>query len=265
MSRELNWKRDSARLQKAGTYARLSAGRGLQMDDKITAQVAELRSHGLPPKAIARRLGLRPAEVSALLREQAVHISVTADPSVLTPLKACYLSPGWSTGLGLEGESQSLSVHDPGSAGSEGLFSALWARAHRYDKLNVYGCLVDTYCLGVKGALGPKVMTEDEFRLFVPRYFGSYEAPPVQVSLDLVKRLVLGAVEYAASLGLSPHPDFAAVRLSLGEWSEPSRIRFGKAGRPVYVQGPHDDVYRIVQTLRSHLGDGGFDYVMAAG
>ncbi len=235
------------------------------MNDKIAAQVAELRSHGLPPKSIARRLGLRPAEVSALIREQAVHISVTADPAVLPPLRACYLSPGWSTGLGLEGESQALSVHDPGSAGPQGLLSALWARAHRYDKVNVCGCLVDTYCLGVKDALGPKVMTEDEFRLFVPRYFGAYEAPPVEVPLDLLKSLVLGAVEFAASLGLSPHPGFAAVRPSLGEWSGPSLIRFGKAGRPIYVQGPHDDAYRIVQTLRSHLGDDGFDYVMAAG
>lgn len=145
------------------------------MDDKIAAQVAELHSHGLPPKAIARRLGLRPAEVSALIREQAVHISVTADPAVRPPLRACYLSPRWRTGLGLEGESQALSVHDPGSAGSQGLRSALWARAHRHDKLNICGCLVDIYCLGVKDTLGPKVMAEDEFRLFVPRYFGAYE------------------------------------------------------------------------------------------
>lgn len=237
------------------------------MDAKITARVAELRSHGLPPKAIARQLGLRPAEVSTLIREQAAQVESTADPAVLPPLKACYLSPGWSTGLGLADEALALTLgaQDPGSTGSDGLVCALWARAHRYGKLTVYGCLVDTYCLGVKNAVGPKAMADEEFRDFTSRYFRSYDAPPVQVPLELLQSLVLGAVEYAASMGLSPHPDFAAVRPSLGAWSGPRPIRFGREGRPVYVQGPDDDAYRIVQTLRRHLGDGGFEYVMVAG
>jgi len=232
-------------------------------DTKITALVAELRSQGLPPKAIARRLGLRPAEVSALVREHAAQLAGSADPALLPPLKACYLSPGWSLGLGLLGEAEAWRAYDPGFGGSEGLVSALWARVHRFDKLTVCGCLVDTYCLGVKNAIGPKIMTEEELRSFTRRYFGSYDAPPVAVPLELLQSLVLGAVEYAGSLGLSPHPDFAAVRPTLGAWSGPSSIRFGKDGRPYYIQGPDDDTYRITQTLRRHLGDGGFGFTTA--
>jgi hypothetical protein len=231
------------------------------MDDKTTALVAELRSQGLPPKAIARRLGLRPTEVSSLIREHAAQLEASADPKALPAIRACYLSPGFSTVLGLSGPAQAWRAYDPGHSGSEGLVSALWVRANRYDHLTACGALVDVYCLGVKNALGPKNLQADELRAFVSRYFRSYDAPPVEVPFELVQSLCLGAVEYAASLGFEPHPDFAAVQPSLGAWSGPSPIRFGKEGRPLYVQGPDDDVFRIVHTLRRTVGDGGFDLV----
>lgn len=237
----------------------------MAIDAKITALVAELRSQGLPPKAIARRLGLRPAEVSALVQQHAAQLASTAHPALLPPLKACYLSPGWSTGLGFADEATEWRAYDPDVGSSEGMVCALWARAHRFDKLAVCGCLVDTYCLGVKNAIGPNIMTEEEFRSFVRRYFSSFDAPPVAVPMPLLQSLVLGAVEYADSLGLSPHPDFAAVRPTLGAWTGPSPIRLGKDGRPFYIQGPEDDVYRITQTLRRHLGDGGFGFTIGAG
>ena len=235
------------------------------MDETVKEQVAALRSQGLPPKAIARRLGLRPAEINELIRQHAAQLASHADPEALPPLKACWLSPGWSTGLGLLGEAEEWRAYDPEAGSSEGMVSALWARVHRFDKLAVCGCLVDTYCLGVKNAVGPKIMTDGEFRSFGQRYFGSYDAPPVEVPMHVVQSLVLGAVEYADALGLSPHPDFAAVRPTLGQWNGPSPIRFGKDGKPFYIQGPDDDVYRIMQTLRSRLGDGRFDFALPAG
>ena len=235
------------------------------MDAKVTALVAELRAKGLPPKANARQLKLAPSEGAALIPEQAPQSASRRDNSTLPVMKACYLSPGWSTGLGLVGDAEAWRVHESAPDGSEGLVCALWARAHRYDKLVVNGCLVDTYCLGVKNAVGPKIMDHAEFLSFGRRYFQSYDAPPIAVPLELLQNLVLGAVEYAASLGLAPHPDFAAVRPSLGAWSGPSSIRFGKDGKPYYIQGPDDDAYRILHALRHHLGDGNFGYVAVAG
>ena len=76
------------------------------MDPKLTALVAELRAKGLPPKAIARQLKIAPAEVAALIREQAAQSASRMDNSTLPAMKACYLSPGWSTGLGLFGEAE---------------------------------------------------------------------------------------------------------------------------------------------------------------
>lgn len=227
------------------------------MDDKTTALVADLRSQGLPPKAIARRLGLRPTEVSAVIREHAAQLEASADPAALPTIHACYLSAG----LEFSGDAESWQDYDSGYVGPEGLVAALWMRANRYGRLTASGALVDVYCLGVKNAMGPKHLQADELRSFVFRYFTSYDSPPVEVPFEVLQSLVLGAVDYAAALGFEPHPDFAAVRPSLGAWSGPSPIRFGKNGRPLYMQGPDDDVFRIVNTLRRALGDGGFDFV----
>lgn len=231
------------------------------MDDKTTALVAELRSQGLPPKAIARRLGLRPTEVSAVIREHAAQLEASADPSALPAIHACYLSPGFSTGLTFSDHAETWPTFDSGYVGSEGLVCALWVRANRYGRLTANGALVDVYCLGVKNAMGPKHLQAEELRSFGFHYFTSYDAPPVEVPFELLQSLVLGAADYAASLGFEPHPDFAAVRPSLGAWSGPSPIRFGKNGRPLYMQGPDDYVFQIVNTLRRTLGDGGFDFI----
>jgi len=232
------------------------------MDTKVFAAIAELRARGLPPKAIARKLGLRPAEVSALIREQAAQLEVHKDPQALPALKACYVSPGWSVGLGLSGAAEPWRACDlAGYSAAEGLVLVLWVRAHRYDKLSACGCLVDVYCLGVKNTIGPKVLEPDELRPFVARYFQHYSQGPVEVPLELTQNLVFGAVDYARSLGFEPQPDFELVRPSLGEWIGPSPIRFGRDGYPFYSQGPDDNPYHVLQTLRRTVGDGHFGYV----
>lgn len=236
----------------------------LNMDEKTSERVAELRSKGLPASAIARQVGLRPAQVSELIRQQAAQREACKDANALPALHACYVSPGWSVGLGLSGAAEAWRRYDQECGGAEGLVTVLWVRTHRYGRLQASGCLVDVYCLGVKDALGPKSLQPDELRPFVARYFSTYDAPPVEVPLELAQSLVLGAVDYAATLGFEPHADLAAVRPLLGSWEGPSPIRFGRDGRPYYIQGPHDDAFRVLQTLRRAVGDGGFASLMGA-
>lgn len=69
------------------------------------------------------------------------------------------------------------------------------------------------------------------------------------VPLELAQHLVLGAVEYARSLGFMPHRDFRRTRRALGSWDGPSAITFGKDGKPLYVNGPYDDPERVLATL----------------
>jgi hypothetical protein len=222
-------------------------------------EISLLRSQGLTPKAIARRLGLRPAEVAEIVRAHAVQsIVATALPTVVGSL----VSNGWSSGLTLRDEAEKWRALDHGDAGSsEGLVSVLWAREHRYDKVVVSGCLIDTYCLGVKNAIPPRTFTLDQLRGHVDVYFSRYSLPPVSVPFELLQSLVFGAVDYARSLGFEPHPDFERVRPQLGDWTGPSPIVFGRNGRPYFVAGPNDDAAQVIGTLRRAVGDDQFDFI----
>ncbi len=47
----------------------------------------------------------------------------------------------------------------------------------------------------------------------------------------------------------------------LGPWDGSSDITFGHEGKPMYVQGPHDDAAHIIRTLRRRVGDDNFHYI----
>jgi hypothetical protein len=85
----------------------------------------------------------------------------------------------------------------------------------------------------------------------------------VQVPAELARALVLGAVDYARSLGFEPEADFEEAAAVLGEPAGPCLIRFGRDGKPFYVNGPYDDPEAVLATLRHAVGDGGFDYSIA--
>ena len=47
-----------------------------------------------------------------------------------------------------------------------------------------------------------------------------------------------------------------------GEWDGVCDLEFGRDGMPLYIEGPHDDTWRIMHTLRQNVGDGKFHYVV---
>ena len=150
-------------------------------------------------------------------------------------------------------------------SGSRGLVAVLIGRRHRYGNVVVSGYLVDVFCLGVKDTFGPKTMADDEWRAFVPHYFRSFDDPPLPSPLELGQSLVLGAVDYARSLGFEPAPDFSKVRPHLGEPAGKVPITFGDRGRPTYLNGPRDDVDHIVATLNKNVGRGNYELVLVGG
>lgn len=230
-------------------------------DAELTARVRELRAKGCTPKVIARTLGLRPADVAHLVRRLAEQEQADAPESELV---GCWVSPGWSSGLGYDPRPDWPDVADP-DTGTSGLANVLVARRDRRHRMSVCGFLVDTHCLGVKDALGPRSVTDRSLRDFVPSYFSAYTGSPLSIPLELAQHLVFGAVEYARGLGFEPHPDFAAARGHLGDWHGPSAIRFGRNGRPFYFQGPHDDAGSVLRTLDRTVGRGNYEYTIVAG
>lgn len=230
-------------------------------DNELLQQVRTLRERGRSPKEIARALGLRPADVRPLVRAVAEEREQEAtDPQAA----GCWVSAGWSDGLKVP---RRRGWPDARVRGSHltGLVGVLVAReGRRAGEVSACGFLVDTYCLGVKDALGPHRVERRELPAFVDRFFGPFAGEPVEAPTDLARHLVWGAVAYAGDLGFEPHPDFHAAADHLGALEEPSAISFGRDGKPFYVEGPEDDTDRILATLERRLGYDNFHFLVSA-
>ena len=225
------------------------------LDDHVLENVRALRARGMSPKAIARTLGLRPAAVAPLVRRVAREASA-AQPARGRVL-GCWVSPGWSRGLSVA-HREGWEDTDVGREGPQGMALVLVARAERHDRAAVCGWLVDTFCLGVKNAIGPEVMRGRDIPAFVRSYYLAFPAAGLPAPIAVAEELVLGAVEFAAGLGLAPHPDFAQTRAHLGELTVSRAITFGCDGRPLYVAGPYEDPTEVTRTLESTVGSDGF-------
>jgi hypothetical protein len=225
-------------------------------DEDLTSKVVALRAEGRSPKQIAQVLGVRPATVASLVRRIA---SQQPEARGEPALAGCWVSPGWSRGLSHEGHAEWPDGTD--GTGGAGLVGVVVARQHRYERVSVCGYLVDVYCLGVKDVVGPRAVTERELPAFLGRFFGAFASPPLEAPIDLAQHLVWGAVAYARELGFEPARGFDAAAGHLGDLGEASAIRFGRDGKPVFLQGPNDDAGRILSTLRGSVGEGNFEFV----
>jgi hypothetical protein len=147
--------------------------------------------------------------------------------------------------------------------GSSGLVGVLVAR-DAGGSVSACGFLVDVFCLGVKNTNGPKTMDRLRFPGFTREFFSAWPGRgPVPAPLELARHVVFGAVDYARGLGFEPHSDFAKGAALLGEWEAgTSDVTFGQNGKPLYINGPHDDTYGILTKLRKTAGDGNFRYLI---
>jgi hypothetical protein len=136
------------------------------------------------------------------------------------------------------------------------------ADSTRSTKAQVAGLLLDVWCLGVKNELPPEPMSPSRLNAYRQAYFSAYEKH-VQVPAELVRALVFGAAAYAHELGFDPEADFEAAATVLGEPTGPCPIRFGRNGKPFYINGPYDDPDAIVRTLRRTISDDRFHYAVA--
>jgi hypothetical protein len=178
---------------------------------------------------------------------------------------ACLVNAGWKQGLILDEQAAHWPAASEGEdLDTQGLVMVLVAREHRYDKVMAAAFLVDVFCLGVKNAYPARMYTHAELVAFQRMAFSRIGAP-VSVPIEVAQNLVLGAVEYARGLGFAPHPDFARGRTLLGEWNDVSHIRFGREGKPLFVNGPDDDVPTVLAKLNHSVGQGNYDFMIGDG
>jgi hypothetical protein len=228
--------------------------------EELTSRVRALRAQGSTPKAIARARGVPPATVAPLVR------AIAAEDHASAPEREtiqCWVSPGWSQGLTVDGHRDWPDVDTP-DRGASGLVSVLVTRQPRYGKVRVCGWLVDVYCLGVKDTIGPRSMDQRRAAEFTGSYFAAYQARPLAAPLDLAQHLVFGAVAYARRLGFEPASGFDQTTSHLGSWIGPSAITFGRDGKPLFVQGPHDNAASILNTLERSVGPNNFHYLVTS-
>jgi transcriptional regulator with XRE-family HTH domain len=230
------------------------------MTPEQTQEIIQWRDKKLSPKEIARQMGLRPAEVTAFLRDYAEQ-NPTA--KALLPLLGCFVNASTADQL-LPKTSISKMLLNKAldsivGSGSTGLGEVLVVRKEgiRYE---VSGFLVDYWCLGVKDALFKKC-DERKYEALIERIEKTFSEPLQEISLEQAQAIVFGSIDYAATLGFKPHDDFQRAKQSLGERLENLQsIQFGRDGKPFYFCGPHDDQMKIIQTLKENVGDGNFDY-----
>lgn len=231
-------------------------------DAELEARVRELHADGASTNHIARDLGVPRGRVAPLVRAiDREQREVTAQPAV----SGCWVSAGWSTGLAVDATRDWPDRERSGSEPTSGLVGVMVARGPRRagGDVSVCGYLVDTYCLGVKDALSPRRVSERRLPDLVDRFFDGFDEPPVAAPIELARHLVWGAVEYARGLGFEPHPDLRKAAGHLEPLTDPCAIRFGRDGKPFYIQGPYDDAERIMRTLDRTVGRDNYHFFVA--
>jgi hypothetical protein len=229
--------------------------------DDLKSRAQALRAAGNTPKQIARTLGIPRSQAVSL-----AHSSPSPRPDhTPTPDKqliGCWISRQWSNGLTITDQPTDW-IDDPDLpplAMGAGLASISVAREHNDTEVSVCGYLVDTYCQGVKNAVPPSLIDQRDLPAFVADFFAAYDTAPLPAPITLAQDLILGAVDYARTLGLDPHRDFHLAKPHLGTWQPPSRIQFGLHGKPHFQQGPYDNPSRIIRTLDRTVGPGNYGF-----
>ncbi|MEO1401136.1 MAG: DNA-binding response regulator [Cyanobacteria bacterium J06635_1] len=230
-------------------------------------EILALRDRKVAPKQIARKLGLRPAEVSSIIRTQAeANPEKYSHPRVLPPLRECMVNVGAVAHFfGNQPGQRGLLAKFQKSEESNGFAQIALAR-HEGNRYLMTSFLVDRWCLGIKNALGPRKVHPAEYERMIDMMADTQGEDFTEISIEQAQAIIFGALNYAKSLGLDPHPDFERAKKQLGQRLENlPPLEFGKDGKPYYVSGPYDNPDKIIAKLTNSVGEGNFQYVIQAG
>jgi hypothetical protein len=129
----------------------------------------------------------------------------------------------------------------------------------------VGGFIVDLACLGVKNALTNLYPSTAIYQHEYRQHLLSSQ-PMMDCDLDLAAKVVEEGTNYARSLGFKPHRDTAKALKVLGDVHPENcseTIPLGKDGRPLFINGPYDNVKRITRILDRTVGHGNYDVLIS--
>ena len=146
---------------------------------------------------------------------------------------------------------------------NQGLTVCLIVRKQSSKYFSFANILVDRLCLGIKNVMANCNFTKAEIDDFIDRLQSSGELK--EVSPVYFHNLVYGAMDYATENGFNPHKDFDYAQYLL----EPDlvddgidEIEFGWEGKPLYIQGPHDNGNRILGIINAKVGKGNYNFIV---
>ncbi|MBE9062173.1 hypothetical protein [cf. Phormidesmis sp. LEGE 11477] len=155
-------------------------------------EIQRLRDRKVAPKQIARKLGLRPAEVKlAIQRKAAVQQQESLAKGELPPIEACFANSTMVSAL--------LTDKDPEFSGSAGLGTVMVVRQQR-SGFAAATFLLDYYCLGVKDASSRKLNSAAKYQQMKEVVFSKFAEDTAEISLRQAQASVWGAVDYARQL-----------------------------------------------------------------
>lgn len=230
------------------------------MTPEQAIEILRLREAKATPKQIARKLGLRSAEVKTFIQQHAEDVYLQkAQNGTLEPVYECLVNQSAAQRL-LEG------VDLDEEEGVGGFCQLILARQESNRIISaVY--LVDYWCLGVKDVIPAQKTGKSGYERFKRLCTERFEEPFIDISLEQAQSIVYGAVDYARSLGLEPVRDFdKKAQMHLGPRPEQLiPIEFGKDGKPFYFSGPYDNAEQIISILEANVGIENFDYIVPIG
>jgi hypothetical protein len=235
-------------------------------------EIMDLRALKLTPKQIARKLGIKVSEVSAAIQHQAQQATLDRlATGELDPVYQCLASenlvqllPNTTPENSIKNLLKKIIPVKNNDDINSGLGLVVIARAARYNQIVVCSYLLDIWCLGVKDAMPPRTVDRVKFREVAQKLFSLFPGEPQEVPLEVAQGMIFSACEYSESLGFQPHKDFEKSRSHIGEWDGTVRIQCGRDGKPFYVNGPHDNPQKIMETLRKSSGEGNFDFMIGS-
>jgi hypothetical protein len=242
------------------------------MTETQQQEIMDLRALNLTPKQIARKLGIKVSSVNAAIQNQAQQTTLDRlAKGELDPVYQCLASESLIQLLPKNPPENSIKnlltkiipVKNNDDI-ARGLGLVVIARVARYNQITVCSYLLDIWCLGVKDTIPPRTVDRIKFKEVAAALFHPFPGKPQEVPLEVAQGMIFSACEYALSLGFQPHKDFSKSRSHIGEWEGRIRIECGRDGKPFYVNGPHDNPKKIMETLNKSRGEGNFDFMIGS-